>query len=349
MSELPTAFLNNAVALSALQANSGQAADTIVSSSSFGAIYRYALVVPDQLGRTKGVVVVGISVQPQESALSLLLTLLLGIGAIALLGAGLGGLFLARRALVPARLAWANQQRFIADASHELRTPLTLLRADAEVLLRGKQRLDEEDAALLEHIVTETKHMTHLTTNLLDLARLDSQATHREHEVLNLTHLARQGVERVQALAEQRELHLREEYMEDVYIIGDSLWLEQAILVLLDNAVKYNRLNGTVTVRTRVHNHDALLEVIDTGIGIASEALPHLGERFYRVDKARTRAAGGSGLGLSIAHGIALAHGGQLTLQSVLEQGTTASLLLPLARQDRDHEQRRTDTVRLAE
>jgi signal transduction histidine kinase len=339
-SELPAAFLNNAVALAALHSGNGQASDIITSTSVYGAMYRYALVVPDQLGRTKGVVVVGVSVQSQESALSLLLTLLLSIGAVALLGAGLGGLFLAQRALAPARLAWANQQRFIADASHELRTPLTLLRADAEVLLRGRQRLDVEDAALLEHIVTETNHMTHLTTNLLDLARLDSRTTHREHEVLDLTHLAQQGVERVQALAKQRGLHMHEEYTEDSYIIGDTLLLEQAILVLLDNAVKYNRPGGMVTVRTRLCNRDALLEVSDTGIGIAGEHLPHLGERFYRVDKARSRAAGGSGLGLSIAHSIALAHGGQLTLQSIPEQGTTATLLLPLARPSVKQEQK---------
>lgn len=126
------------------------------------------------------VVLIGESIQAQESALSLLLTLLLSIGGVALLGAGPGGLFLASRALAPARLAWANQQRFIADAAHELRTPLTLLRADAEVLLRSRARLSAEDAALLEDIVAEANHMARLATNLLTLARLDNRSSHQE-------------------------------------------------------------------------------------------------------------------------------------------------------------------------
>jgi signal transduction histidine kinase len=152
----PSAFLTNTLAKSALQ--TGQPANDIVNAGgTAGQIYRYAVVVPSPTGSgSAGVVMIGEIVQAQEAALSLLLTLLLSIGGVALLGAGLGGLFLSNRALAPARLAWANQQRFIADAAHELRTPLTLLRADAEVLLRGRERMEAEDAALLEDIIAET-------------------------------------------------------------------------------------------------------------------------------------------------------------------------------------------------
>src|SRR5436309_1185183 len=149
-----------------------------------------------------GVVLIGESIQAQQNALSLLLNLLLAIGGVALLGAGLGGLFLANRALAPARLAWSNQQRFIADAAHELRTPLTLLRADAEVLLRSREQLAAEDAALLEDIVAEANHMGTLATNMLTLASLDNRSSHREHEVVNLTDVALSGVRRVQSLAD---------------------------------------------------------------------------------------------------------------------------------------------------
>ena len=110
--------------------------------------------------------------------------------------------------------------------------------------------------------------------------------------------------------------------------------LEQALVVLLDNAIKYNRQDGHVTVRTAIQEEQALLEVRDTGIGIAPEHLSHLGERFYRVDKARSREAGGTGLGLSIAHGIVVAHEGTLNLSSVPEQGTTVTLTLPLVHGD---------------
>jgi len=328
---LPPAFLTHTPVQTALQ--TGQPASDIVDAGgATGQIYRYALLVPNPTGSGNlGVLLVGESVQAQESALTLLLRLLLGVGGVALLGAGVGGLFLSNRALAPARLSWANQQRFIADAAHELRTPLTLLRADAEVLLRGRERLEEEDAALLEDIVAESHHMSNLATNLLTLARLDTGTIHREHEVVSLAGLAREGARRVQAFAEQRGVTVRVESSGETYVIGDPVLLEQATLVLLDNAIKYNRQGGHVTVRAAEQDGQALLEVRDTGIGIAAEHIPHLGERFYRVDKARSREVGGTGLGLSIARSIAVVHGGQLLLSSVPEQGTTVTVALPLA------------------
>ncbi len=328
---LPPTFLTNTLAKMALQTDQ-PASDTVAGGGTVGLIYRYALAVPSSTGSgNAGVVLVGESVQAQESALSLLLILLLTVGGLALLGAGLGGLFLANRALAPARLAWANQRRFIADAAHELRTPLTLLRADAEVLLRGREHLVEEDAALLEDIVAEANHMSILANNMLTLARLDNGALHREHEVVSLAELAQEGVRRVQALAEQSGVIVQPENANDPYVIGDPMLLEQAMLVLLDNAIKYNRRGGRVTVGTAVQDQQALLEVHDTGIGIAAEHLPRLGERFYRVDKARSREAGGTGLGLSIARSIAVVHGGRLTFTSIPNQETTVTLMLPLA------------------
>ena len=327
---LPSAFLNNNLVKQALQ--TGQpATNTVNGGGTFGPIYRYAQVVPNPSGSGYvGVVLIGESIQAEENALSLLLNLLLSLGGLALLGAGVGGLFLSNRALVPARLAWSNQQRFIADAAHELRTPLTLMRADAEVLLRSRERLDEEDTALLEDIVAEANHMSNLANNMLTLARLDNRSSHREHEVVNLADVALAGARRIQALADQTEITVRVEADETAVVIGDPALLEQAVLALLDNAIKYNRRGGQITVRTATKQEQALIEVSDTGIGIASEHLAHLGERFYRVDKARSREAGGTGLGLSIARSIAIAHGGTLTLTSVPDQGTTVTLTLPL-------------------
>src|SRR6266700_2772862 len=328
--QLPSAFLSNIVAKKALQ--TGGANDTVDVGGTFGQTYRYAQAVPNPTGNGYiGVVIIGESIQVQENALSLILILLLSIGGLTLLGAGLGGLFLANRAMEPARLAWRNQQRFIGDAAHELRTPLTLLRADAEVLLRGRERLEEEDAALLEDIVAEANHMASLATSLLALARLDAGSVHREHEVVNLAEIAREGVRRVTALAGQMGIVVQVENTGTPYMIGDPMLLEQAVLVLLDNAIKYNRPGGHVTIRTAIKDEQALLEVRDTGIGIAAEHLPHLGERFYRVDKARSRQAGGTGLGLSIARRIVTAHDGALNLTSTLDQGTTVTLMLPLA------------------
>jgi signal transduction histidine kinase len=327
---IPSALTSDTLAREALR--TGQAmSDTVNAGGAMGQSYLYALPVPNQNGGYQGVVMIGESIQVQENVLSLLLTLLLVIGGVALLGAGLGGLFLANRALAPARLAWTNQQRFIADASHELRTPLTLLRADAEVLLRGRAQLARDDVFLLEDIVAEVTHMTRLAENMLTLARLDNRAPHREHEVVNLARVAREDAQRMHALADEMDIAFQVEADDAALVIGDPTLLQQAVLALLDNAIKYNHRGGRVTVRTAIQDEHALLEVRDTGIGISAEHLSHLGERFYRVDKARSREAGGTGLGLSIVHGIAATHGGSLTLKSVPEQGTTATLTLPLA------------------
>jgi signal transduction histidine kinase len=333
---LPSAFLSNTLAKKALQ--TGSAEGSVDIGGQFGQVYRFAQAVPNPNGKGYiGVVVIGNSIQVQENALSLILVLLLSIGGLTLLGAGLGGLFLANRALEPARLAWRNQQRFIGDAAHELRTPLTLLRADSEVLLRSRENLAPEDAELLEDIVTETERMSTLATNMLTLARLDNNSTHREHEIINLTDLAVNDIRRVQALADQSGISVQVESHNDALVIGDSALLEQAVLVLLDNAIKYNRPGGRVTISTEVKDTHAFLKVRDTGIGISAEHLPHLGERFYRVDKARSREGGGSGLGLSIARSIAEAHGGTLSLSSVPDQGTTVTLKFPLAQGTRTH------------
>jgi signal transduction histidine kinase len=328
---LPVALLSTTLAKRAL-ATGQPTTDTVNAGGWVGQVYRYALAVPSPMGKGyAGVVVISESIQTQESALSTLLFLVLSVGGLSLLGAGLGGLFLAKRALAPARLAWANQQRFIADASHELRTPLTLLRADAEVLLRSRAGMAAEDAMLLEDIAAEAKHMAGLANNMLTLARLDSRSSHQEHEVVGLAALAEAGARRVQALAGQTKISMEVDTDERAVVIGDPALLEQAVLVLLDNAINYNRPGGRVIVRTGVQDGQALLQVEDTGIGIASEHLSHLGEPFYRVDMARSHEAGDTGLGLSIARSIASAHGGTLRLSSIPEQGTTVTLVLPLA------------------
>ncbi len=305
------------------------------AGAGIGAIRRYALAVPDPSGNGYlGVIVVGAVVQGEVTALHVLLILLLILGVVTLLASAFGGLFLSQRALAPARLAVARQQAFIADASHELRTPITLVRADAEVLLRGGDRLDPDDRALLQDIVTEAEHMGTLTTNLLTLARLDAGRLQVEKEIVDLREVAGAVVRRTGPLAAEAGIALRTADDEDTgrtLVVGDRFLLEQAALILLDNAIKYNRPGGGVTVTSHATPSQAVLEVRDTGVGIAAEHLPHLTERFYRVDKARSREAGGAGLGLSIAQGIADRLGGSLTLSSDPSRGTTATLTLPLA------------------
>ena len=325
-------FSAPALARAALASADGTASNTIDGGSRLGAIRCYAMVVRDgNSGTVLGVVQVGIPVEGQVQALHTLAVLLLVFCGLTIVGSAIGGRLLAGRALEPANLAFARQQTFVADAAHELRTPLTLLRADAEVLLRSRERLAPEDAELLDDIVTETSHMAALASNMLSLARLDARAMPLEREVVDLAHIAQGVVERTRTLAAQHGRALHAQDIHEALVIGDRALLEQAALILVENAIKYNQPGGSITLRTRVNGRQALLEVADTGIGISAEHLARLGERFYRVDKARSREAGGAGLGLSIARGIAQTLGGELTLTSVPGKGTTATLALPAA------------------
>ncbi len=325
-------FLSPSLAQSAL--NDGSASDVVDAGSyggyDLGAISRYAEVVRDpDTHQALGVIQVGVPSSGELAAMHALLTLLLILLPLALLGATLGGYFLAERALVPARLAFERQQTFIADASHELRTPLTLLRADAEVLLRGRARFDPDDAALLEDIVVETEHLSAIANNLLTLARLDSGAMRLEPDVVDLAIIATDAAHRVDALARERGITVRLGQLASVAVLGDPQLLAQATLALVDNALKYAGGGSEITLSTSREGDLATLAVHDTGPGIAAEHLPLLGQRFYRPDKARARAAGGAGLGLSVVRGILTLHHGSLDLESAPGEGTTAILLIP--------------------
>jgi signal transduction histidine kinase len=326
-------FHNKSIVQAALSGSS--ATDTIDGGRGIGLLRRYAvqIAVPTPAGnQLVGVLVEGEPVGAQYNVLHTLLTLLLVFGIPALLLASIGGLFLANRALLPARLAYARQRDFIADASHELRTPLTMLRADAEVLLRDRAHLSPDNVALVEDMVAETEHMSSLANSMLDLARMDTNGAHLERDVVDLSALGGDIAHRMSALASDRHVTVRTESPGPVFVLADRLLLEQAVLVLVDNAVKYNRPAGEVVIRAFARDGQAGLEVRDTGIGIAAEHLPRLGERFYRVDKARSREQGGAGLGLSIVQTIAARHGGSFRLESEPGQGTTAILTLPAAR-----------------
>lgn len=312
---------------------SGSAYDETDVGGFLGEIRRYAVVVRDPNTQSVvGVVMSGVQIGDTIGALNTLQTLLLLVGALTLAGATIGGYFLAARALDPARLAFARQQVFIADAAHELRTPLTLLRADAEVLLRGRERFTPDDAALLEDIVTETGHLSALSTTMLTLARLDSGAVHHERDVVDLADVASSVVQRTRALADERGMTLTLGATTSAHVIGDRELLEQAALILVDNAIKYAGAGSAVEVGVATKGGAQRLSVHDTGPGIAAEHLPHLGERFYRPDKARSRAAGGAGLGLSLARGVMKLHDGDLIVTSAPGEGTTAILSLPAAR-----------------
>jgi heavy metal sensor kinase len=231
--------------------------------------------------------------------------------------------------------SFAEVRRFTADASHELRTPLAAIRAEAELALnRAAPAADPQ--ALLGSILEECERLTRLTDQLLALAREDSNAGPPPRRPVDLARLLDGVVETMRPLAEAKELRLSYQGKEAAWVEGDEARLRQVFYNLLDNAIKYTPEGGTVEVRVEGRDRSAVVAVRDTGIGIPAEHLPHVFERFYRVDKARTRAEGGTGLGLSIARSIVAAHGGAIELDSAPGRGTVCTVTLPEGRESSD-------------
>jgi heavy metal sensor kinase len=224
--------------------------------------------------------------------------------------------------------SFAEVRRFTADASHELRTPLTVIRTEAEVAL-SKPRAPEEYQNLLGSILEECERLTRLTEQLLALAREDAQTGHPTPQPLDLSAVVLGVVEDLRPLAETRGLQLQAKANGAIVADGDALRLRQVFLNIIDNAIKYTPPGGEVAVLIDRRDQEAVVTVRDSGIGISAEHLPRVFERFYRVDKGRSRDLGGTGLGLSIAQSIVTAHGGSIELASAPGQGTTCTVALP--------------------
>jgi heavy metal sensor kinase len=231
-------------------------------------------------------------------------------------------------------------RRFTADASHELRTPLTVLRGELEAMA-GRPRLDDELRDTLGSSLEETERLAQIVESLLAISRLDAGEARMERVSFDLAELAATTTEQMRLLAEDKHLALRCEANGSVLVEGDPARLKQVVVNLVDNAIKYAPEKGTVSVRVGKENGHATMLVEDNGPGIPAEALPHLFERFYRVDKARSRQMGGTGLGLAIAKSIVTAHGGTISVESAEGQGSRFRVELPFA--DTDGDARKSD------
>jgi heavy metal sensor kinase len=220
-------------------------------------------------------------------------------------------------------------RRFTADSSHELRTPLTALRTEVEVALSKPLTLADA-IVVLGDVLEELVRMSRLTDQLLTLSRRDAGVERFVPSLLDLHALVAGVVDAMRPLAEAKEVLLRLDGESPVPVAGDEGRLRQVFINLVDNAVKYTPTGGSVTVRVGQRSRAAIVAIEDTGIGIPAEHAPRVFDRFYRVDKARTRAEGGTGLGLSIARSIVVAHGGSIDLASVPGKGTTCTVTLAL-------------------
>jgi heavy metal sensor kinase len=225
--------------------------------------------------------------------------------------------------------AFKRQQQFTADASHELRSPLSVIQAESTLAL-NKERSANEYKHSLKVISNESAHMAKVIDQLLLLARADSGKESLSFEKIDLSELLAGIVENAEILCREKGIEFRSDLMGNIHVSGDRAQLRQLFLNLLDNAIRYSPDGGTVSLTLRRTEEMAVIAIADTGIGIPEKDIPHIFERFYRVDKARSREEGGAGLGLSICKYIAELHGGRIEVTSRLGQGSTFSVFLPL-------------------
>jgi heavy metal sensor kinase len=229
--------------------------------------------------------------------------------------------------------AFEEQRRFIADASHELRTPIAILRGEAEISLERSRNEDEYRAAL-SLINSEASRLSRIVDALFTLASSDSGNKPLETSRFYLNEMVADCARAAGVLADRKGIALDVGELPELIATGDESLLKQMLLNLLDNAVKYTVAGHRVSLDLSRDNANAVISVRDSGIGIPASALPHVFDRFFRVDKVRSREAGGAGLGLSISRWIAEAHGGTISVSSEINRGSVFTVSLPVHRPD---------------
>ncbi|MBO7702487.1 MAG: sensor histidine kinase [Eggerthellaceae bacterium] len=258
------------------------------------------------------------------------LALTLAIAALVVLAVFfLISLKLSQWALRPVEEAWTAQRQFVADASHELKTPLTVVLANTSILLKHPESSIASQSQWIESTQIEAENMQGLVNEMLELAQVESRSS-IQHEQLDYSDLVDGLVLQFESVAFERGCTLESDIAENLRVNGDSQRLRKMVSTLIENALKYVDDGGEVTVSLSSAGGVSTLAIRNTGSIIASEDLPHIFDRFYRTDKARTSGTGGYGLGLAIAREIAREHEGDITCASSTSTGTTFTVTLPI-------------------
>lgn len=263
----------------------------------------------------------------EETKRRLIIFLILINGGILIISGGVG-YFLAGKTLAPIGQMLEEQNRFISDASHELRTPLTSLKTAMEVRLRDKNCTDTE-TNLLKDSLFDVNKLSYLSDQLLKLAQYKKPDEDLKFERVNLAAVIKQVVEKMKPLAENKKIALINK-AKTGEIKGNKYSLEDLLMILLDNAVKYTPVNKRIVIASVKKNKSIYLSVKDEGIGIEAKDIPNIFNRFFRADSARSKTGvGGYGLGLSIAKRIVETNNGIIKVESKMGRGTTFTIIFP--------------------
>ncbi len=281
-------------------------------------------------GKIVGFLQLQLPVDKRNSATREFLLTMAVMAPFVLIAFGVCSFIVAGMAVAPIEELVSTLRRFVADAGHELNTPTSVVQARAQSLDRKLQKQDmfSED---LQVIVSAAERMGHIVQDLMLLAELDAKAGGKQH-ILDLAELTKKTVAEYGQQFSEKEVLLNYEGSGPANVTADDESINRILRNLLDNALKYTERGGKVKVSCQINGSQAILTVEDTGIGIPAESIEHIFERFYRVDKSRTRASGGSGLGLSIVKAIVDKLSGHVSVTSAASKGSTFSVALPLTK-----------------
>ncbi|MBQ3334160.1 MAG: sensor histidine kinase [Eubacteriaceae bacterium] len=268
-------------------------------------------------------------IDTEQNVISYLVFFLLFIGSGGILLLIPISYILAGKSLQPIKETFENQKKFIADASHELRTPLTVIQTNVEVLRLKEDEVLADNIKWLNNIGNESESMSKLVSQLLTIAQSDNNKIVFEKKLFDLSALCAEIIDLMVDVAKDKNITLNGEIESGIDYEGDEEKLKQAIRILVDNAIKYTPSGGRVDLILKDGIRFVSVSVKDTGVGLSPEDQKKIFSRFYRVDDARNRESGGFGLGLNIADMAVKHHGGRIKLQSVPDEGSTFTIVLP--------------------
>lgn len=265
-----------------------------------------------------------------EEAKSRILWMLIVVNSGILVIAGGSGYLLAGKTLRPIKEMVGEQNRFISDASHELRTPLTSLRTAFEVYLRDKKPSLKEAEELVAESLLEVERLQKLSDSLLQLTQYQKVNGHQVFEKISIANILESALRNIKSIVKNKNISIIKE-LDDVQFFALKESVLELFTILIDNAIKYSPKDSVITITSKRQDKYVVVTIADQGIGISQKDLPHIFDRFYRSDTARTTAVhAGYGLGLSIAQKIITLHNGTITVKSIQGKGSTFTVRLPL-------------------